>query len=247
MTLDHRRFRRNPLGRRPCCVVRLLVLLLAVVAVILVPAALGSVAAFGAPALGAQDRVGAFNPAGGILAGGRSVESPCSCRDSHARSGGVVVSRRSDEADRPSFGRAHGIVAVRMTRAATSWAATPGVKDLGGQVAERSTRTGNLILGDEDAAALDTGEDVATEAAESSQPLPAPNFEPPTNAPQPPLDPADVPPGWRVRVMQPTDQYPDGYWRLEKPMTQGGWQGIDPSTMKPGGQPETHIPLPPTN
>lgn len=103
------------------------------------------------------------------------------------------------------------------------------------------------FVGDEDAAALDEGEDVATEAAESSQPLPAPNFEPPTNAPQPPLDPADVPPGWRVRVMQPTDQYPDGYWRLEKPMTQGGWQGIDPSTMKPGGQPETHIPLPPTN
>lgn len=28
-------------------------------------------------------------------------------------------------------------------------------------------------------------------------------------------------------------------------MANGGWQGIDPSTMKPGGPAETHIPLPP--
>lgn len=45
--------------------------------------------------------------------------------------------------------------------------------------------------------------------------------------------------------MPPTEQYPNGYWRLEKPMANGGWQGIDPSTMKPGGRAETHIPLPP--
>jgi hypothetical protein len=74
---------------------------------------------------------------------------------------------------------------------------------------------------------------------------PSPNWQPPTNPPQLPPDPNDVPPGWRVRVMPPTDQYPDGYWRLEKPQKQGGWQGIDPSTGKPGGQPQTHIPLPP--
>lgn len=59
------------------------------------------------------------------------------------------------------------------------------------------------------------------------------------------LPPSQVPPGWRVRQMPPTEQYPNGYWRLEKPMKDGSWQPIDPSTMKPGGRPETHVPLPP--
>lgn len=45
--------------------------------------------------------------------------------------------------------------------------------------------------------------------------------------------------------MPPRPGYPNGYWRLEKPMANGGWQGIDPSTMKPGTQPETQVPLPP--
>ena len=53
-----------------------------------------------------------------------------------------------------------------------------------------------------------------------------------------------IPSGFRVRQMPPTQQYPNGYWRLEKPMSNGGWLGIDPSTMKPGTQPQTHIPLP---
>jgi hypothetical protein len=74
-------------------------------------------------------------------------------------------------------------------------------------------------------------------------PKPTPNFKPPTNPAQ--LPPSEIPPGWQVREMPPTEQYPDGYWKLEKPMPNGGWQPIDPSTMKPGGRPETHVPFPP--
>jgi RHS repeat-associated protein len=70
-------------------------------------------------------------------------------------------------------------------------------------------------------------------------------FEPPTNEPQ--LPPTEVPPGWRVRSMPPNSTYPHGYWKLEKPMTNGGWQPIDPSTMKPGTHPETHVPYPAGN
>jgi len=74
-------------------------------------------------------------------------------------------------------------------------------------------------------------------------PKASPNFKTPTNPAQPP--PKDVPRGWRVRQMSPTEQYPNGYWVLEKPMKDGSWQPIDPSTMKPGTRPETHVPLPP--
>ena len=55
------------------------------------------------------------------------------------------------------------------------------------------------------------------------------NFKTPTNTPQ--LPPSQIPPGWRVREMPPSPDYPNGYWRLEKPVGNGGWQGIDPSTM----------------
>jgi RHS repeat-associated protein len=74
-------------------------------------------------------------------------------------------------------------------------------------------------------------------------PRPSPKFQPPTNPPQ--LPPDDIPPGWRIRQMPPTEQYRNGYWKLEKPMKDGSWQPIDPSTMKPGGRPQTHVPLPP--
>jgi hypothetical protein len=72
---------------------------------------------------------------------------------------------------------------------------------------------------------------------------PTPNFVQPTNPAQPP--PSTVPAGMTVRIMPATQQYPDGYWRLEKPMSQGGSQGINPFTLKPGPQQDTHVPLPP--
>ncbi len=73
-------------------------------------------------------------------------------------------------------------------------------------------------------------------------PKSTPKFQPPTNPAT--LPPKDIPAGWRVRTMAPTEQYPNGYWRLEKPMRDGSWQPIDPSTMKPGGRPQTHVPFP---
>lgn len=79
--------------------------------------------------------------------------------------------------------------------------------------------------------------------ATAGKPKPSPKFKSPTNPPQ--FPPKDIPPGWRIREMPPTEQYPNGYWKLEKPMKDGSWQPIDPSTMRPGGRPETHIPFPP--
>ena len=74
---------------------------------------------------------------------------------------------------------------------------------------------------------------------------PSPKFERPTNLPQ--FPPAELPPGWRIREMPSTEQYPNGYWKMEKPMKDGSWQPIDPSTMKPGTRPQTHIEFPPGN
>ena len=78
-----------------------------------------------------------------------------------------------------------------------------------------------------------------------SSPKPTPKFEPPTNPPQ--LPPTTVPPGHRIRQEPPTQQYPNGYWKLEKQLPDGNWQPIDPSKMKPGTRPETHVPLPGPN
>jgi hypothetical protein len=71
----------------------------------------------------------------------------------------------------------------------------------------------------------------------------SPKFKPPTNPPR--LPPEKIPEGWRVREKPSAPQYPNGYWKLEKPMKDGSWQPIDPSTMKPGGHPETHVEFPP--
>lgn len=90
--------------------------------------------------------------------------------------------------------------------------------------------------------AATAGAGAAKSGAAKGVPKTSSNFKPPTNAPQ--LPPSQIPPGWRVREMPPSPDYPNGYWRLEKPMGNGGWQGIDPSTMKPGTQPETHVPFP---
>jgi hypothetical protein len=73
-------------------------------------------------------------------------------------------------------------------------------------------------------------------------PKPSPKFKTPTNAPQNPL--TNVPEGYTQRIMKPTEQYPNGYWVLEKQQANGGWQKVNPATMKPGQQHETHVPLP---
>jgi hypothetical protein len=81
----------------------------------------------------------------------------------------------------------------------------------------------------------------ATAVAPTTGPKPSPNFVKPTNPPQHP--PASIPFGTRIFRGKPTQQYPNGYWKIEKFDGQG-WQRLDPRTMKPGPHPDTHIPFP---
>ena len=72
-------------------------------------------------------------------------------------------------------------------------------------------------------------------------PRPSPKFEPPTNPPQ--LPPEDLPLGFQIFRGKPTEQYPNGYWKIEK-FDGKGWQRLDPRTMKPGAHPDSHVPFP---
>jgi RHS repeat-associated protein len=149
-------------------------------------------------------------------------------------------------------------VAVAALTAATVWAAhkasaylssSQGQADMraAGQaissVFHSSDNSGNKPA-PAPAAATPTGEQPAQ--GSQSGPKPTPNFVEPTNAPQAP--PTEVPDGQSVRVMPPTQQYPNGYWV----QTNEHGQPINPSTGKPPGnvtRPEaraqTHVPLPP--
>ena len=97
-----------------------------------------------------------------------------------------------------------------------------------------------------EAASADAAEGEGASSVAGGGPKPSPNFIEPTNPPQYP--PTDLPPGYSVRAMAPTEQYPDGYW-VE---TNEGGQQIDPSTGKPPSNVSramaramTHVPFPP--
>jgi RHS repeat-associated protein len=73
---------------------------------------------------------------------------------------------------------------------------------------------------------------------------PSPKFKSPTNPPQ--MPPCDLPPGYKVVRQKPTQHYPNGNWKILKDMGPGSkGQRINPSTLKPGPHPDTHVEFPP--
>jgi RHS repeat-associated protein len=79
--------------------------------------------------------------------------------------------------------------------------------------------------------------------------IPANNSSKPTPKFQTPKYPAQNPPeniksGFELFVGRPTKQYPNGYWKIEKPLENGGLQGVDPLSYKPVPKHEYHVPLP---
>jgi RHS repeat-associated protein len=106
-----------------------------------------------------------------------------------------------------------------------------------------TTLASGLVRG---AGILLDSEATATATVAPGAPKPATNFTPPTNAPQNPPD--VLPDGHTVRVMPPTQQYPNGYWR----QYDSNGNPVNPATgQQPGSVPravsraQTHVPLPP--
>jgi RHS repeat-associated protein len=71
------------------------------------------------------------------------------------------------------------------------------------------------------------------------------NWKPPTNEPQMPPSPSELPPGYRLVRRQPTEGYANGNWKIEKNLGNDNWQSVDPRTMKPSVREDTHVPFPP--
>jgi hypothetical protein len=117
---------------------------------------------------------------------------------------------------------------------------------VGAKAAARPTRagapTGAAPVTETPSQIAVTGPETTAPPSGKGIPKSSPKFQPPTNSPQ--MPPTEIPPCWRIREMPPTAQYPDGYGKLEKPMKDGSWQPTNPSTMKPGTRPETHVPFP---
>ncbi len=123
-------------------------------------------------------------------------------------------------------------------------AGAAGSEALGAEGAISGTRSGAVGAAEHTAPSVTKVESAAETAGMPAKqgPKSSPKFQAPTNSPQ--LPPATIPEGLILRVMKPTQQYPNGYWVLEKPMKQGGFQKINPATMRSGREWDTHVPLP---